>query len=170
MAKRTRPNAADFTVAELKAMLAAKTQIDELESRRGELLKELDKVEKDLAKLLTGKLTSRKPVRKKAAKKAAKRGTKKVAKKATRKRAAKKSAKKKVAKKSTRTKPRVTIESVIVDLLTKKGEPMKLKDILAEIKTKKLVKTKATDFANVLRRTVSISKVIKRVGPGMYGV
>ena len=178
MAKRKHPTAADFTVAELKAMLAAKTQIDELESRRGELLKELDRVEKDLAKVLTGGVAARKPARKKVAKKVSKRGAKQVAKKATGKRAAKKVAKKsakkssrrKVTKKAAPTKPRPTIESVVVDLLTKKSEPMAFKDILGEIQKKKLVKSEAADFSNVLRRTLSTSERIKRVGRGVYGL
>ena len=178
MAKRTRPNPADFTVAQLEAMLAAKTQIDELEAQRAALLKELDKVEKDLAKLLSGKVTSKRPVRKKAAKKAAKRAAKRSAKKATRKRAAKKVAKKsakkssrrKATKKAASAKARPTIESVIVDLLTKKGEPMAFKEILGEIQKRKLVTSKAADFSNVLRRTLSTSERVKRVGRGVYSI
>lgn len=161
MAKRTRPNPADFTVAQLEAMLAAKTQIDELEAQRDELVNELDKVEKALAKLLAGSVASTKPARKKAAKKSVrKRTSKKAVKKVT----------KKAVKEASTAKSRPTIESVIVDLLTKKGEPMAFKDILAEIQKKKLVKSKAADFSNVLRRTLSTSKVIKRVGRGMYSV
>ena len=190
MAKRTRPTAADFTVAQLEAMLAAKTQIDQLEAQRAGLLKDLDKVEKDLAKLLTGKVASRKPARKKAAKKVAKRGAKKAAKrsakkatkKTTRKRAAKKVAKKagrkkaakKTAKRAGKAKAaatgRPTIESVIVDLLTKKGEPMAFQEILGEIQKRKLVTSKAADFSNVLRRTLSTSERVKRVGRGVYSV
>jgi len=172
MPKRTRPNPADFTVAQLQAMLAAKTQIDELEDRRAALMKELDKVEKDLAKVMSEAVSSRKPARKKAAKKvatkkAAKRGAKKVAKK-TAKKAGRKKAAKKAAKKSA--KRTGTIESVIVDLLTKKGQPMAFKKILRAIQKRKLVKTKATDFSNVLRRTLSTSERIKRVGRGVYEV
>ena len=187
MAKRPRPNPADFTVAQLEAMLAAKTQIDELEAQRAGLLKDLDKVEKDLAKLLTGRVASRKPARKKAAKKvarkkAAKRGVKKAAKKTTRKRVVKKVAKKagrrkaakKTAKRAGKAKApatgRPTIESVVVDLLTKNGEPMAFKEILGEIQKRKLVTSKAADFSNVLRRTLSTSERVKRVGRGVYSV
>ena len=190
MAKRTRPNPADFTVAQLEAMLAAKAQIDELEAQRAGLMTELDKVDKALAKLLSGATSSRKPARKKAAKKvarkkAAKRGAKKAAKKSGRGRAAKKVAKKaakkagrkkaakKTAKRAAKAKAatgRPTIESVVVDLLTKKGEPMAFKDILAEIQKRKLIKSKAADFSNVLRRTLSTSERVKRVGRGVYGL
>ena len=96
MAKRTRVKLADFTVAQLKAMLAAKTRIDELEAQRGELRKSLDEVEKELASLLAG-VASGKGRKKAAAKKTvAKRG----AKKATAKRGAKKAARRVTARSS----------------------------------------------------------------------
>ncbi|MFO7609970.1 MAG: HTH domain-containing protein [Candidatus Krumholzibacteriia bacterium] len=173
MAKRTRPNPAEFTVAELKSMLAAKTQIDELEAQRAGLMKELDKVEKDLAKLLSGAVSSRKPARKKAGKRGAKKAAKKAARKRAPKKVAKKAGRKKAAKKTAKKAPatgRPTIESVVLDLLTKKGEPMAFKDILGEIQKKKLIKSKAADFSNVLRRTLSTSERIKRVGRGVYGL
>ena len=173
MAKRTRVKPADFTVAQLKAMLAAKTRIDELEAQRGELRKSLDEVEKELASLLAGvtsgkgrkKAAAKKTVSKRGAKKAAaKRGTKKAAHKVAARSA--KAAKKKAAP----TKGRVTVESVVVDLLKKNGAPMSFKDILATIQKKKLVKTKSANFANVLRRTLSTSEVVKRAGRGVYRV
>ena len=43
-------------------------------------------------------------------------------------------------------------------------------DILTTVTKKKLIKSKSADFANVLRRTVSISKKIKRVSRGVYKV
>ena len=65
MAKRMKTTAADFTVSELKAMLAAKTKIDELTAQRDALAKDLAKVEKELAGLLGGVVPG-KPARKKA--------------------------------------------------------------------------------------------------------
>jgi len=47
---------------------------------------------------------------------------------------------------------------------------MAFKDILATIEKKKLVRTRSKNFANVLRRTLSTSKAVKRVGRGVYGV
>ena len=54
MAKRTNTTAADFTVSELKAMLAAKTKIDELTAQRTPWPRIWRKVEKELAGLLGG--------------------------------------------------------------------------------------------------------------------
>ena len=46
---------------------------------------------------------------------------------------------------------------------------MASRDILAMIKKGKLVRTKSQDFANVLRRVLSTSTKVKRVGQGFYG-
>ena len=108
-------------------------------------------------------------------------GKKKVAKKRVAKKTAKAAAatkKKRVNKKApakgpAKTSPakrRPTVESIVVDLLKAHGEPMAFKDILAVIEEKKLVKTKSKNFANVLRRTLSTSKAVKRVGRGVYSV
>jgi hypothetical protein len=40
--------------------------------------------------------------------------------------------------------------------------------IMANIKKGKLVKTKSKNFENVLRRTLSTSTTVKRVGRGVY--
>jgi len=165
MPKRPQLTPADFTIAELEAMLATKTESEKLEEQRDGLMKELAAVEKKIEKLAAS-LAAKKPGRKKKA--AKKTATSRVAKKAGRKaspRAAKASKKKAVPAKG-----RVTVESVVVDLLTKAGEPMAFKDILATIQKKKLVKTKSKDFGNVLRRTLATSKAVKRVGRGVYDV
>jgi hypothetical protein len=62
---------------------------------------------------------------------------------------------------------RATVESVVVNLLKKRTKPMAFQDILSTIQKKKLVKTKSKDFANVLRRTLSTSGKVKRVGRGV---
>ncbi|MBE0567928.1 MAG: hypothetical protein IH621_18385 [Krumholzibacteria bacterium] len=183
MAKRTKSTPADFTVTELKAMLAAKTRIDDLESQRAALQKDLARVEKELAVLLRGAVAGtsnrKKAGRKKAAKKAPKRPAKKTAAKAAPKRGrpkkaagAKGRAKKAGAAATKRgtTKPAPTIESVVVDVIKANGGEMSFKDIYATIQKKKLVKTKATNFDNVLRRTISTSGKIKRAGRGVYRV
>jgi len=41
---------------------------------------------------------------------------------------------------------------------------------MATIQKKKLIKTKSANFANVLRRTISTSEKIKRVGRGVYRI
>ena len=45
-----------------------------------------------------------------------------------------------------------------------------LQAIVAAIQGQKLVKTKSKDFANVLRRVLSTSNKVKRVGRGVYSV
>lgn len=184
MAKRTKTTAADFTVAELKAMLAAKTKIDDLESQRAALQKELARIEKELAAVMAGAAPGtsnrKKAGRKKAAKTAAKRPARKTAAKAATA-ASKRGTPKKVtrakgrAKKATGTatkraaaKSAPTIESVVIDLIKANGGKMAFQEVLATIQKKKLIKTKAKDFANVLRRTISTSGKIKRAGRGVY--
>jgi ABC-type transporter Mla subunit MlaD len=187
---------AELSRADIEKLLAAKDEVESLEQRRAELLKELAGVEKKLAQVVgravgAGK-TARKVAKKtakKVAKKAAKKRTKKTTKKTTKKvakKAAKKSTKKaarkavkKTAKKTAAKaarggkvakKPRLTLESVVCDLLTKRGEPVTFKDIHATIVGEKLYASKAGSFENVLRRTLSTSERIKRVGRGLYSI
>ncbi|MBE0564607.1 MAG: hypothetical protein IH621_01500 [Krumholzibacteria bacterium] len=186
MAKRTKTTAADFTVSELKAMLAAKTKIDDLESQRAALQKDLARVEKELTVLLrgagAGTSNRKKPGRKKAAKKAPKRPARNTAAKAAtatpkrgrpKKAAGAKGRPKKATAAATKrrtAKPAPTIESVVVDVIKANGGKMAFQDILATIQKKKLIKTKATNFDNVLRRTISTSDQIKRAARGIYRV
>lgn len=167
--RKTTP--ADFTVSELKAMLAAKTKIDELTAKRDALAADLAMVDKELAGLLGGVVPGT-PAGKKASKKAAAKAATAAPKRGRPRRAA---GDKKTAKKPTRAKsaPRAaksapTIESVVVDLIKANGGKMAFQEVLATIQKKKLIKTKAKDFANVLRRTISTSGKIKRAGRGVY--
>ncbi|MBK6900822.1 MAG: hypothetical protein IPH09_16755 [bacterium] len=64
--------------------------------------------------------------------------------------------------------PRQTVESTVVALLKANKKPMAFPEIMATIQKKKLIKTKSANFANVLRRTISTSSKIKRVGRGVY--
>jgi len=131
----------------------------------------------------TSKVAKKKTVKKKAAKK--KVAKKKVAKKKAVKKAAvkkktvkkaekkpkaskKKVVKKKVARKSSAKSP--TVESVVVGLLKKAKGPLSFQDILSRINEGKLVKTKSKNFANVLRRTLSTSKKVKRPSRGVYAL
>lgn len=144
---------ASLTVADLKALLAEK-EIEVLKSRQAELEADLKRVERDLARLAKG-VGARKPVAGNRAKRgAAKPGTKK--------------ARKKAAATNATAKPAATIENVVVDLLKANGAPMAVPEILATIKKQKLVKTKAADFAGVVRQTIYKSSKIKRVGRGVY--
>lgn len=60
-----------------------------------------------------------------------------------------------------------TIESFIIDVIQANGGKMAFQEILATIQKKKLIKTKARDFANVLRRKISTSRKIMRAGRGV---
>jgi len=165
-----------MSAADLRKLANTKDQLEKLEGQKTTLSKDLVKVEKAIAKLL-GSLTGKKKTRKKTAKKrvAKKAGRKKTVKAAPKKKAVqvrkKRAAKKAVAKKAAPKKTkasRVTVESVVVALLKGRKKPMAFQDILSTIQKKKLVTSKSKDFANVLRRTLSTSKKVKRVARGMY--
>lgn len=120
-----------------------------------------------------------KKVAKKTAKRTARKTTKKTAKKTTRKAAgkpARKAAKRsagKTAKKPARKSARqaggkVRLEDVIVAVLERAGGTLPFKDLYAAIVDGKLFRTKAGNFDNVLRRTLSTSKAVERAGRGIY--
>ena len=167
MSKSLKTIASEMSLEDLKRALAIKERLTGLEKRKGQLEKELASVDAEIKKLLTGKAAPRRKVAKKTvkAKKAARKTTKKVVKKAARK-----TAKKTTARKAAAKKPRVTVETVVTDLIRANGKPMPFQDILASVTKGKLIKTKSKNFANVLRRTLSTSKMVKRVGRGIYGV
>ncbi|MBU0741594.1 hypothetical protein KKG45_00425 [bacterium] len=169
MSRSLKVLAAGLSLDELRHLLSVKEKLSTLEKRKSQLEKELAKIEIQIAKLVKG---DKKALR---GAKAVKR-TKATRKKATRAKPA--AAKKTVRKAATRKKApvrrkaagRQTVETVVADLIRKRGEPMKFQDILTTINRKKLVKTKSKNFANVLRRTLSTSKLLKRKGRGIYGV
>jgi len=107
----------------------------------------------------------------KTAKKAGKKTAKKAGKKTTKKAARKASGKKTAAKKAPATRggrKAGTLEDVVVALLRKEGGPLSFQDLLKRIVDGKLFKSKAKDFSNVLRRTLSTSDKVKRQGRGVY--
>ena len=170
---------AKLSRADIENLLAAKDEVESLETRRAELEKELAKIDNRLAKLASAVIGGRRGAGKKTRKKAAKKTTKKAAKKAAKKTlrgAAKKGTKKttrKVAagrKVSKGKKPRPKLDDVVVALIKKNGGPMSFKDIYATIVKRKLVTTRSKQFDNVLRRTLSTSKNVKRVARGVYGI
>ena len=186
MAKKI-PALIQLSTGELKRMLAARERIDVLEAEKARLLKELSAVERELSQLLAGadpasaprgtrrQRTAKKAGRKKVAKKAAgKVGRKAVGKagKKTAKKPVKKSAKKSARKPAAaRTKaPRVRLEDVILAVLRKSRRPVTFKKLYATIVDGELFATKSANFDNVLRRTLSTSESIARVGRGLYAV
>lgn len=141
---------ASLSVADLKALLAARERSELLEARRVELQAELRQVDRELAQLAKGGVRVTR---------------------AGKKRASAKSPAKKV-RNQVAAKPRksggASVEAVVIDLLKANGGPMGVPDILATIKKQKLVKTKAANFAGVVRQTICKSSRIKRVGRGIY--
>lgn len=183
----------DLSTADLKRLLAARERADVLEEEKAKLVKGLAKVEKELGKLMNdaamaGSGTVKKVRRKKAAKKTTKKTARKSAKKITRKPAKKTVRKKSGAKKTgtgkiTRKKVvrkkaagkktvagKMKLEDVIVSVIRKNRSAIAFQELKARIIKGKLFKTKSGNFDNVLRRTLSTSKKVKRVGRGIYDV
>ena len=161
---------AKLSRADIENLLAAKDEIEGLETRRAELAKELAAIDNKLAKLASAALGGRRGAKKKTRKKAAKKTARKTAKKTTRKVTAKgRKVGKKVGKKVSK-KSRPKLEDVVVALIKKNGGPMSFKDIYATIVKRKLVKTRSKQFDNVLRRTLSTSDNVKRVSRCVYGI
>ena len=175
MAKRN-PVLTQLTTAELKRLLVARERIDILESEKSRLLKELVAIDRELDKLLSGKPAVKKTAAKKTRKKTTRKKTaaKSVAKGAARAGAAKKTrgkkTRKKVAKPKAAVTGRVLLEDVIVAVIGKNGGAMPFKDLHKTIVKGKLFKSKSANFDNVLRRTLSTSTKVKRVGRGIYDV
>ncbi len=121
-------------------------------------------------KAATKKAATKKAATKKAAtKKAATRKT--TAKKTTAKKTtAKKTSAKKTAARKTAAKPRKTLEDVVVQVLKKNGGTMPFQDLKGAIVKGRLFTSRSTNFDNVLRRTLSTSKAVKRAGRGIYKV
>jgi hypothetical protein len=143
----------DLSTADLKRLLAARERIDVLEDERAKLVKGLAKVEKELGKLMS------------SATRAGSGGVKKV----RRKKAAKKVTRKKAASKKTAG-GKMKLEDVIVSVIKKNRSAIAYQELKARIIKGKLFKTKSGNFDNVLRRTLSTSKKVKRVGRGIYNV
>jgi hypothetical protein len=146
---------ANLSIADLKRLLAVKEKTAGLEEKKTKLEKELAAVDTQLAKLAAGKPLARRG--RKPGRKPGRPVGKKV-----RRRVAKKTAPKRPAKPG--------IQDVVVNLIRENGKAMAFQAILGAIMKRKLVKTKSKNFANVLRRTLSTSKAVKRVGRGVYAV
>jgi hypothetical protein len=179
---------------QIERLLKTKERIETLQNRREELRKELAQVDADLSGLLEGAgdvaktvRSGRKPAKKLAAKKATakKKAAKKVARRKTSKKRAAKAGRGVAAKpaKNGRRKAaaatpaktrgagkKATLEDVVYGLIEKRGAPVPFQVLLSTIMGKKLFTTRSNNFDNVLRRTLSTSTRIKRVGRGIYGI
>ncbi len=159
---------------ELDGLMAEASGPETAPARRGRKPGPRKGAKKAAAKETAGKSARKKSARKKSAtKKTAKKKTakKKTSKKISRKagvRVVKRSAKTTVKEAPARASGRLTLEEVVVAVIGKNGKPMSFQDLMAAIVKGKLFATKSKNFDNVLRRTLSTSKVVKRVGRGIY--
>lgn len=154
---------------ELDGLMAEASGPETAPARRGRKPGPRKGAKKAAAKETAGKSVRKKAAKKKTAKK--KTAKKKTSKKISRKagvRVVKRSAKTTVKEAPARASGRLTLEEVVVAVIGKNGKPMSFQDLMAAIVKGKLFATKSKNFDNVLRRTLSTSKVVKRVGRGIY--
>lgn len=166
----------DLSTADLKRLLAARERIDTLEKERAQLVKAFTAIDKELDRLVseaTGSPARKKAVRRKktttAKAAAATKRKKTTTRKKTAKKAAGKPAKRSAGKKAA-AEPKVKLEDVVAGVIGKKKGPVAFQDLYAAIVKGKLFRSKSRNFDNVLRRTLSTSKKIKRVGRGLYDI
>jgi hypothetical protein len=147
------------TVKDLKELLALRKDLDALEKKQKDLLKQFTSVSKDIGSI---QKSFRKPTRKKAAAR-----VKKVTKKAARKPAKKKAVKKRVKKKRV---VQPSLSSLIADILKEKKKPLGVNDICDALLKEKKYKTRAKNFkANVRILLYKNEKgLFKKAGPGRF--
>ncbi len=175
----------NLTAAEMKKLLIARERIDVLVAEKEKLTRDLNKIETELTRLLdsagqsspSGPKKNKTGLKKKSArKKITKKKTtkKKVAPKATKKTVKKTKSKKGLSLKTRANEIKNTgrpkLEDVVAKVIKANGGPMSYKELISLIVKKKLFVSKSSNFDNVLRRTLSTSKLIKRVGRGVYSV
>jgi hypothetical protein len=124
-------------------------------------------------KITKKKVAKKKVAKKKAASKKVLAGKAPAKKVVTRKKATgKKTAMKAAGKKATSTRRaggnQPKLEDIVVEIIRKAGKPVSYTDIMAAITAGKLFTSKSKNFDNVLRRTLSTSKKVKRAGRGIY--
>ena len=142
------------SVKDLKELLALKKDLDELERKQQQLLKQFTSVSKDIGSVQTA-------FRKSKSKKPAGR-VKKATKKAARKPAKKRKTKKRVVQPS--------LSSLIVEILKEKKRPLGVNDICDALLKEKKYKTRAKNFkANVRILLYKNEKgLFKKAGPGRF--
>lgn len=168
MARKTKDILESLTAAQLKQMLAVKERADELQAVRKDLASQLAKVEKEIAQLLGGAAAP--APRKKAAKKSTGKKRGRPPKAAAEAKGAAKETAKRPVKRTPRTKAPTAarLEDVVVQVIKAGGGKLAFPEILSTITSQKLYASKSKNFDNVLRRTISTSKKVKRVSRGVY--
>ena len=135
---------------EIEALLVIKEQLVEAETRRAEVEEQLHRIDGEIADLV-----------KKLGKSGARRGATKRAASGRRKAGA-------TSRGRGKGRGGKSLEDVVVDLIHSRGKPMLFPDIKNSILRRNLFATRSKNFDNVLRRTISTSKKIRRVARGTY--
>ena len=130
-----------LSIPEIKELMAARPPLARLEARKADLEAQIARIEADLAKLVRGFTLA--PTRKRTRRSQGRQG-------------------------QAAARPKQTLQDVVVAVIRQNGGKMAFQDILATIQENKLYHSKSRNFANVLRRTVSISPQVKRAGRGIY--
>lgn len=162
MARNLGALARQLTVSQIQSLLTIKEQLAAREKLQAELKSmdaRIDRMARGTASIATAPTRRRR--RKGAAKAAPQTG--RVARKAAA-RVGKASA---IARRG-RGRDGKSLEQTIVDVIKGYGKPMPFPIIKSTIMKGKLFKTRSTNFDNVLRRTISASRAIKRVSRGVY--
>ena len=181
MPRTARVLASDLSLADIRRLLAAKEKMVAFEEKKSKLESELAEVNVALGRLTAGAMPGAargaRAVRKVARKKVRKPGPRPARTAAGQGGAGKKA---RAGAKRTAKTPRKgargkggaggTLQDVVAALIRENGKPMAFQAILGGITSRKLVRTRSGNFANVLRRTLSTSKRIKRVARATYGL
>jgi hypothetical protein len=156
MSRPSKAELLNLSIPKIKGLMAARTPLARLEARKANLEAQISRIEADLEKLVRGFTLA--PTRKSTRQTRGRQGRPGRQGKAARKAGAVKAA----------ARPRQTLQDVVVAVIRQSGGKMAFQDILATIQANKLYHSKSRNFANVLRRTVSISPRVKRAGRGIY--
>ena len=143
------------SVKDLKELLALKRDLDALEKKQKDLLRQFTSVSKDIGSI---QKSFRKPRGKKPSARV-RRATKK---------AARKTAKKRVKKKSRVVQP--SLSSLIVDILKEKKKPLGVNDICDALLKERKYRTKAKNFKSNVRILLYKNEkgLFRKAGPGRF--
>jgi hypothetical protein len=159
--------ARSLSVEEIKSLLVMKEQLIEAEARRATIEQELRKIDGEIVKLVK-KLGASSPRRATSSRKPTTRRRRTRAAASTKRRTTRGKARAGAQSARGRGRGGKSLEQVIIDLIHSKGGKMLFPDIKSTIVRRKLFATRSKNFDNVLRRTISSSRKIKRVARATY--
>jgi hypothetical protein len=163
MARNLGALARQLTVTQIQSLLSIKQRLAAREKLQAEL-KSMDALIDRMARgtaIVAGSSTRRRRRRKATAKATARTG------RVARKAAARVGRASAITRRG-RGRDGKSLEQTIVDVIKGYGKPMPFPIIKSTIMRGKLFKTRSSNFDNVLRRTISASRAIKRVRRGVY--